>query len=542
MSTTTLEDRPGLTAKYLDATEINLEPGEPAAVAWLTLDVPDREADVVIPSGIDFRSEYLDTNPVVMASHDYQRWPVGTCQWIKAKRNRGFSGLIAKTIFDVEDPDARRLFGLVQRKVVRSVSIGFRPPDDFKPADWGPPTNEELKARPDWATARRIIRRCVLIEYSFCSIGMNAQALVVAVSKGLELPSYLTHLVPQEGKSMPETPETDADVTASDTKAMNEGSGTDGGYAVKPDDDAKQEPSPANPDPDDDGDDDTSAETDTDHDYKRLKAGDYVEFGHGRAGGAGKIVSVHRGGFVPGVEEDVEGTEDEPAARIKVYMYRSDTGKHHPTTKHVGRMLKDLTKVHHPMAEGEDMPYEEPGEKISTVSEIKGVVPFAAGPVDESAWDAAAARSELAKWASSDGSGSKDTMDWARYEKGFAWVDGSRKEEFGGYRLPHHCVHDGKLYVSKRGVEAAYGALEGARGGVAIPEADHAGVKAHLAKHYAEWGAVPGKDGKSLVVPPHKTIDQIKAEIERKAAERFGAETLAQALVDATIDRTIGAV
>ncbi|MBM4319885.1 MAG: hypothetical protein FJ125_07975, partial [Deltaproteobacteria bacterium] len=38
-------------------------------------------------------------------------------------------------------------------------------------------------------------------------------------------------------------------------------------------------------------------------------------------------------------------------------------------------------------------------------------------------WDATAAVDRLRKWASNDGSGAKDKMDWGKYESGFAWHD-----------------------------------------------------------------------------------------------------------------------
>lgn len=113
-------------------------------------------------------------------------------------------------------------------------------------------------------------------------------------------------------------------------------------------------------------------------------------------------------------------------------------------------------------------------------------VPFASGPVVTDSWDGAAAEKALAKWASSDGSGDKDSIDWGKYAKGFAYYD-EPGEAFGAYHLPHHDVHDGKLVVNRRGVEAAAAAVQGARN-ASIPDADLSAVKAHLAKHYREWG------------------------------------------------------
>jgi hypothetical protein len=113
-------------------------------------------------------------------------------------------------------------------------------------------------------------------------------------------------------------------------------------------------------------------------------------------------------------------------------------------------------------------------------------------PADEGrAWDAGAAKARLAKWASSDGSGDKDTIDWPKYRKGFAWYDSENPENIGSYKLPHHDVIDGEIAVVWNGVSASMGALLGARGGVDIPESDFDSVYNHLSKHYKQFDKEP---------------------------------------------------
>ncbi len=127
---------------------------------------------------------------------------------------------------------------------------------------------------------------------------------------------------------------------------------------------------------------------------------------------------------------------------------------------------------------------------IPDKSAKKGAVaysPTSKAPEDE-VWDGASAKKELAKWASSDGSGDKDKMDWSKYAKGFAWFDSEKKETFGAYKLPHHTVKDGKLVVVWKGVAAAMAVLNGGRGGTKIPVSDKAKVRSHLAKHYKQFG------------------------------------------------------
>lgn len=106
-------------------------------------------------------------------------------------------------------------------------------------------------------------------------------------------------------------------------------------------------------------------------------------------------------------------------------------------------------------------------------------------------WDADAAEQRIRKWASSDGSGDKDKIDWGKYRQAFAWFNVEDSEDFGSYKLPHHDVIDGELHVVWRGVAAAMAALMGARGGVDIPNADRGAVYRHLAAHYIQFEREP---------------------------------------------------
>lgn len=106
-------------------------------------------------------------------------------------------------------------------------------------------------------------------------------------------------------------------------------------------------------------------------------------------------------------------------------------------------------------------------------------------------WDAEAARMRIRRWASSDGSGDKDKIDWRRYRQAFAWFDESNPGSFGSYKLPHHDVVDGRLVTVWRGVVAAMTSLLGARGGVDLPAEDRRAVYSHLAAHYQDFGREP---------------------------------------------------
>jgi Escherichia/Staphylococcus phage prohead protease len=140
---------------------------------------------------------------------------------------------------------------------------------------------------------------------------------------------------------------------------------------------------------------------------------------------------------------------------------------------------------------------DEPGDDVEENSgririfmgELRGAVAFKKTPTsDADSWDGDAARGRLAKWASSDGSGDKDKINWSKYAQGFGWVDPDNKENFGGYKLPHHDVKDGKLVSVWGGVQGAMNALLGGRGGTNIPEGDRKAVYNHLASEYKLHG------------------------------------------------------
>ncbi len=126
--------------------------------------------------------------------------------------------------------------------------------------------------------------------------------------------------------------------------------------------------------------------------------------------------------------------------------------------------------------------------------EVKvGVVPYAKGPIlDDATWDGGAAEARVRKWASTDGSGSKDAMDWAKLARAYAFVDADGAgSSLGAYHLLHHDVEGGTLKVARRGVFAAAVIVQGGRGGgakfvAALPDGAEAGIKAHLGKHYKD--------------------------------------------------------
>lgn len=69
------------------------------------------------------------------------------------------------------------------------------------------------------------------------------------------------------------------------------------------------------------------------------------------------------------------------------------------------------------------------------------------------------------------------------------WFDSEDPDIKASYKLPHHQASDLKTVL--RGVNAAMGALLGARGGVDIPDGDRRPSYNHLARHIREFGNEP---------------------------------------------------
>lgn len=161
--------------------------------AVITTDAVDAYKEVIIPKGIDLKR--YRKNPVVLWNHNIDpamaKIPIGKNLWIKAgATNRT---LIARTQF-TDDETGHRFLALYEEEVLRAWSIGANEHRE----KCGPPVAKELRERPEWAKATRIIRACELVEYSAVPVGANPEALTTAVARGLWLPDSVKELAPPE--------------------------------------------------------------------------------------------------------------------------------------------------------------------------------------------------------------------------------------------------------------------------------------------------------------------------------------------------------
>lgn len=102
-------------------------------------------------------------------------------------------------------------------------------------------------------------------------------------------------------------------------------------------------------------------------------------------------------------------------------------------------------------------------------------------------WDGSAAVQRLQIWASTGGSGEKETIDWEKYKTAFLWYDAEDDENFKSYKMPVLDIIDDSAKVVWNAVVAAFAAIQGARGGVDIPIEDREEVLARLKQHYTQF-------------------------------------------------------
>lgn len=128
---------------------------------------------------------------------------------------------------------------------------------------------------------------------------------------------------------------------------------------------------------------------------------------------------------------------------------------------------------------------DEPMNPEANITEVKSVVPFQDLPITEQdrEWDGEGAIKRIRGL-----TGSKDKPSES-YKNAFVWYDKENEDEFGSYKFPIADVINGKMVVFPRAVFDAATAVQGARGGIDIPEQDMPAVIRHLERYYSKIGA-----------------------------------------------------
>jgi HK97 family phage prohead protease len=147
------------------------------------------------------------------------------------------------------------------------------------------------------------------------------------------------------------------------------------------------------------------------------------------------------------------------------------------------------------------------GAKSKEENEIKAVTAFQDLDLAdrEEAWDGAQVEERIREWAG--GGDDLEDMDWPKYRQAFFWYDGDDPEKVGSYKLGYADVVDGDLVAIPRGIFAVAGALQGARGGVDIPDDDAEKIKNQVSRYYAKMREEFEDDS---IIPPWDKDDKMK--------------------------------
>lgn len=124
----------------------------------------------------------------------------------------------------------------------------------------------------------------------------------------------------------------------------------------------------------------------------------------------------------------------------------------------------------------------EPMNAAAKITAVKAAAPFKDLPLAarDMEWDSDNA---LARIRNLTGSMEEPS---ATYRNAFLWFDNSATENYGSYKLPIADVVNGEMTAVPRAIFAAAAALQGARGGVNIPESDRDGVIQSIERYYAK--------------------------------------------------------
>jgi len=158
-----------------------LADGDRSDISWISTEAMDRQKEVVLASGLD--DSHYKMNPVVTLNHNYDVQPVGKSMWRKKVTNELRRGILAKTFYPPRPATwsgewpSDQAFALIQSGLMCAKSVGFLTLASR------PPTEADLRSRPEWAGCRRIVSKWLLLEYCCTWLPVNQEAIVAACSK-----------------------------------------------------------------------------------------------------------------------------------------------------------------------------------------------------------------------------------------------------------------------------------------------------------------------------------------------------------------------
>lgn len=136
-------------------------------------------------------------------------------------------------------------------------------------------------------------------------------------------------------------------------------------------------------------------------------------------------------------------------------------------------------------------------------------------------WSGSKAERGVRAWA-----GGIDDMNWNKYRQAFFWYDEEDPELLGSYKLGFADIINNRLTAVPRGIFAVVAVIQGARGGVDIPEDDMVKVKSHVEKYYAKMRKEFEDD--ELIAPWNKSGEGVTESTDEKTDRVLSAASLEQ--------------
>lgn len=128
-----------------------------------------------------------------------------------------------------------------------------------------------------------------------------------------------------------------------------------------------------------------------------------------------------------------------------------------------------------------------PKARVQSAKSLEGkaVVPFQDFPLADRArpFSKPKADRRVREWAGAE-DGLISAAIWNKYAKCFVWWDKENPDKFSSYKLLITDIVDDKKTAIPRAIFAAAAVVQGARGGLDVPNSDLPGIKAHLTKYF----------------------------------------------------------
>jgi len=168
----------------IESGNIRIEPGERAAIRFITTPRLDRDGEILIPHGAVL--DGFRQSPSVLWAHKYDQIPIGKDIGLEITKQ----GILAKTVY-ANHKFAQEVWEAVRDGFLNSNSVGFIPVEEIEPGNkqfeiWQGILEKEYGIPLDESgQAKKIYTKWILLEHSDVPVPSNTGALNVLVSKGL---------------------------------------------------------------------------------------------------------------------------------------------------------------------------------------------------------------------------------------------------------------------------------------------------------------------------------------------------------------------